>query len=77
MEVQGPGWPGPLGLGWGALQHRSHQKGRGASSRRPVGPHRSQLQGASALDPAATWTSSRLRSSHLLYWTLLSWGCMP
>lgn len=39
-------------------------------------PHLFHLEASSVLDTATTLTSSWLLGSHLLYGTLLSWGCM-
>lgn len=77
----GPRFAGTAGAGVGGLQLGSHQEGHGGGrlpllACGPPGPHLCQLQASSMPDPATTWTSSRLRSSHLLYWTPLSWVCM-
>lgn len=59
-EVEGTGWLRPPGGTEAALPR----------------PHLSQLEASSVLDTASALTASRLLSSHLLYWTPLSWSCM-
>lgn len=70
-------------LGWAPSGRRAEagrKDGRGLRRARGAllpAPHLLQPEASCAPPgPLATLTSSRLLSSHLLYWMLLSWGCI-
>lgn len=66
--------------GWGggtrSTEAARRDKAVEGSSHGSGGSHLSQLEASPVLATAATWTASRLPSSHRLYWMPLSWGCM-